>query len=349
MARLVQAPDVPLGVLPMSSLSRLASLGLLSALLLVPISARADEYDDAVPLKPLAPAAPAPAAAPPAPAPAAPAAGTIDSVHLRTGAVYRGRVVEILPNSHVTIDVPGQGTKRVAWAEVEKVIVASYTGPLPPAGGVPSAYQASTPPLDAPMVGPRARVHITGRNKIILYRRPAGSMAWSQACTSPCDAALPIGDTYRLTGNGVPQSKEFRLDAPPGGSVDINVDPPSTPGIVLGGIMAYGGGLTAYVGLILTLAGLGEDSSYGRNRHETRDAGLITMAVGTGIGALGLVVFLNSSTTDIEQKSGGHGDASAKPLDGFRREAAWKTFSPAKESASGAAPATFPLLFTKSF
>ncbi len=332
----------------MNTPARLASLGLLSALLVLPSRARADEYDDAVPLTPLTPApSPAPAAvAPPARAATAPASTTsttIDSVHTRAGALYRGRVLEILPNSHVTLEIPGQGTKRFAWADVEKVVVASYTGPLPPSSsaGTPS-YNAGTAPLDAPMAGPRARVHIHAKGRVILYRRPAGSNAWSQACASPCDTELPIGDTYRLTGNGVPQSKEFKLEAPAGGAVEISYDPPSTGGIILGGTLAYGGALTAYVGLIMALAGA-DGGSYSSSDKDLRDAGLITMLVGAGVGALGLVVFLNSSKTDIEQKSSG-----ARSNEAFVRQPSWKTISGARETAQAPA-ATFPVLFSKSF
>lgn len=332
---------------------RLASLGFLSALLLVPSIARADEYDDAVPLTPLTPAAPAAAPAPAATT-AAPAAGTVDTLQTRNGTVHRGKVLEILPNSHVSIAVPGDGTKKVPWADVEKVVVASYTGPLPPSagGGTPVPYVApSTPAIEAPMVGPKARVHISGGKRVILYRRPAGSNAWSQACSTPCDVELPIGDAYRLTGNGVPQTKEFRLQAQPGGSVDLHIDPPSTAGILLGGTMAYGGAGTAYVGLIMTLVGLDGGGSYRKTDTDLRDAGLVTMAVGAGIGALGLIVFLNSSTTDIDQQSSsGKSDASAaRPkLDAFVRQPAW-TATRTTEAAAQAPGAAFPLLLTKTF
>lgn len=323
----------------MTRATRIPGLAVMTAMLLTPALAWADEYDDAVPLAPL----PAQKATP-APAAKAPdASGAVDTVQLRSGGVHKGRVTEILPNSHVSIAVPGEGTKRFAWADVEKVVVASYTGPLPPSGATPTPYVApSTPPLDAPMNGPRARVHIRAKSRVLLYRKPAGTNAWTQACASPCDVELPIGDSYRLTGNGVPQTKEFRLEASPGGAVEIEFDPPSTPGILLGGTMAYGGAGAAYIGLLVTLASLG--NSY---EKDTRDAGLVTMAVGAGIGALGLVVFLNSSTTDIEQKSGGRAAAKAGGggLDAFVRSPSWKP----SEIASAAPGTAFPLVLTKSF
>lgn len=317
----------------------LANLGVVvvTALVAAPAVAHADEYDDAVPLKPLAPASATPPAPPPAPSTA------IDTVQLRNGTVYRGQVLEIQPNSHVSVAVPGEGTKRVAWADVEKVIVASYTGPLPPTTGGPLPYVApSTPPLEAPMKGPLARVHIHAKTRVILYRRPAGTESWTQACTSPCDVELPIGDGYRLTGNGVPQTKEFKLAAPPGGAVEIDFDPPSTPGMLLGGTMAYGGAFAAYVGLLVALA----SSSSSSRDDSTQGAGLLTLAVGSGVGALGLVIFLNSATTDIEQKSSATRAAAAPAprLDAFLRTPTWKG---AGETATPAS--TFPLVFSRTF
>jgi hypothetical protein len=270
---------------------------------------------------------------------AATSTGSIDTVQLRSGAVYRGQVLEIQPNSHVTIVVPGEGTTKVAWADVEKVVVASYTGPLPPSAGgaAPTPYvAASTPPIDAPMKGPRARVHVHAKTPVLLYRKPAGSDAWTKACASPCDVELPLGDSYRLTGNGVPQTKEFKLDAPPGGSVEIHFDPPSTPGMLFGGTLAYGGALAAYVGLIVSLASTGSSAS----RSEMRTGGLVTIAAGTGVGVVGLLLFLSSSGTDIDQKSG-----APPPRDAFLRTPTWKT---ANEATAVPAP-TFPVLLTRTF
>jgi hypothetical protein len=322
----------------MKRTARVASLGLAMAMAMATSTSRADEATDVVPLTPLALAPATAASASPATTP--PSAG-IDTVQLRNGTVYRGQVLEIQPNSHVSIAVPGAGTKKVAWADVEKVIVASYTGPLPPSttAGTPAPYVAASTPLDAPMQGPRARVRIHAKTPVLLYRKPAGTEAWSKACASPCDVELPIGDAYRLTGNGVPQTKEFRLEAPAGGSVEISFAPPSMPGMLFGGTLAYGGAIAAYVGLLVTLASTGSSAS----KSDARTAGLVTMGVGTGVGVLGLLLFLHSSGTDIDQKSGA-ARAEAR-RDAFVRTPSWKA---APETDAATAP-TFPLVFTGTF
>src|SRR5687767_641679 len=45
--------------------------------------------------------------------------GTVDTVHLRNGGMYRGHVTEILPGDHVTIIVEGKAeSQRIPWPEV---------------------------------------------------------------------------------------------------------------------------------------------------------------------------------------------------------------------------------------
>lgn len=300
---------------------------------------------------------------PPLPAPTAPATATapaasttVDAVHLRNGGFFRGRVTEIVPGDHVTVVVaPGGETKRIPWADVDRVIVASTPVPATPTTATP--VPSSTPTAPAPMVGPRARVHITSPKQVILYRRAAGTSTFQQACTSPCDLELPIGDTYRLAGNGLSQNKELHLAASPGGVVDIVVDPPSTGGMILGGFIAGAGATAAYVGVMLALVGqtVADRSCYSSSSYSCdedrddgatlRNAGLITMVVGAGITALGVVVFINNASTDISQRTGGGHQAN----DAFLRKPTWRGVASSAESANGAPAAAFPVLFTQRF
>ncbi|MCA9589087.1 MAG: hypothetical protein KC657_27430 [Myxococcales bacterium] len=313
----------------------------LFAVVALPGSALADDDDDDPPPLP-PPVAPAPA---PAPAPAATVAvpQTEDSVTLRSGGFFKGKVEQIVPGSHVTILLSEGGSRRFAWNEIEKVVVASHNAPAP---------AAPAPAHD--MKGPLARVHITAPKQVILYRRPAGTSSWVKACESPCNQELPLGDGYRVTGNGIAQSKEFNLKASPGGAVDIVVDPPATGGMVVGGIMAYGGAVGAYVGLLMTAVGLGGGScsssrtSYSSSSYScqkstaTRDAGLITMGVSAAIAGAGLLIFLNSAKTDIDQRGPATNDA-------FVRTPTWRVATSSAESALSAPPATYPLLFQGRF
>ena len=327
----------------------------------VPAIARADDDDIGTP-------PPLPAAAPPAAATTATTttASAVDTVHLRNGGMVRGHVTEIIPGDHVTILADGGEKKRVAWADVERVVVAST--PIPPAGSV--AATAEAPP---PMVGPKVRVHITSTNRVILYRKAAGTGGFTQTCDAPCDMDLPVGDTYRIAGNGIAQSKEFRLEAGPSGFVDLVVDPPSKGGMFMGGGLAGLGALTTFVGFVMAVAGAAEAgndcshyTTYGTSYSsqsscerakadgpQVRDAGLVTMLVGAGVGGLGLLVFFNSATTDVDQHHTSHDAASRSlaPRDAFVREPAWKTATstPAAEASRVTPAATFPVLFQGTF
>ena len=341
-------------------MKRAASLGVLAvtAALLVPGTASAQE--EPPPLPP--PASSDGATSTPS------TTATVDSVHLRNGGLYRGRVTEIVPGDHVTVIVEKGETKRVPWAEVDRVIVASTALPAPPtASGAPAAASA---PTAAPMVGPRARVHITSTKNVILYRRPAGTSSWVQACTSPCNEELPIGDMYRVTGNGVSASKEFRLEASPGSSVDIAIDPPSTGGIVLGGLLAGVGTTVGYVGMLVALVGAADasDTCYGgfsgsssytsscesrkSSAESARNGGLIAMGLGAAMTVGGLLIFLNSAKTDIVQTAGkgaSSGAAAPRRVDAFLRQPTWRNDASSSERAAATPAATFPVLLQGTF
>jgi hypothetical protein len=320
---------------------RVGSVLVLASLLLAPAIARAD--DDEPGLQPL---------------PAPPASSTtqtvqvvtVDSVHLRNGTLYRGHVSELVQGDHVTIRTEAGETKRIAWNDLEKVIIAS----APPPTVAPAASPETPPP---PMVGPKARVHITTSKRVILYRRPAGSSSWFKACESPCDMDLPTGDTYRIHGNNIPNSKELRLDVGPSGFVDLVVDPPNTGAMVLGGIVAGGGGLAFLVGSLMALVGAanaGLDCAHYDPRYYTsqadcqqaksngpgiRDAGLVTLGIGAAVTAAGLLVIFNSATTDVDQ----HGGKKGESKDAFVRTPTWKSATSSTPSAA------FPVLWQGTF
>lgn len=271
---------------------------------------------------------------------AAPA--TVDAVHLRNGGLYRGHVTEIVPGDHVTILVEKGEPKRVAWAEIDRVVVATTAMPPPPSSGGDQVgartIPSGTAPTPAPMNGPRARVHITSSSTVVLYRRVTGSTAWTQACTSPCDEMLPLGDSYRVTGNGVAQSSEFTLQGGPNSSIDLKVDGQSTGGMVLGGALAAIGSLVGYVGLLAVVVTL--DSS-GSSDKDARAGGLVAMGLGTVAALGGVLIFLASAKTDVTQNQTGGGGAAKN--DAWKRLPTWRT------AEAGSAPAQFPVLFSHSF
>ncbi len=255
---------------------------------------------------------------------------TIDTVHLRSGGMFRGRVTEIVPGDHVTVLLSTGETRRVAWPDVERVIVASTAvPPLPAASG----------PATAAMSGPRARVHIKAPQPSYLYRRAAGTTDFVTACQTPCDMEMPIGDTYKIGGSGFSTTSEFKLDAVAGGSVELIVDGPNWAGIVGGGAITVGGAAVAYIGAIFALAGQScINDPYSSGCKEVRDKGLVALAIGAAAIAVGLVIVFPSVKTDFAQKGGASKDA-------FLRTPTWRSASTTTEGE----PTTFPLLYTTRF
>ena len=306
-------------------------------------------------------AAPAWAQDPPPPLPAptvsekpSTAPVTTDAVHLRNGGLYRGHVTEIVPGDHVTILVDHGDAKKLPWGDIEKVIVATTAipnGPTAQAGDQVGAriIPPASAPTVAPMNGPKVRVHITSSSTVVLYRRVQGSTAWTQACTSPCNVDLPLGDSYRVNGNGVSQSNEFSLQGTAGSTVDIKVDGSSTAGMVLGGGLTGLGALVGYVGLVALAVSLGDN--YHGDEKAARVGGLVAMGLGTVAMVGGLLIFLASAKTDVTQNQTGTSSGKKNGVspsertiatDAFRRDPTWRT-------AEATAPTQFPVLFSHAF
>lgn len=253
--------------------------------------------------------------------------------------MLRGRVTEIVPGDHVTVLLMGGELKRVPWLEVDRVVVGNGpAGGVSGGGAVPSPTTA-TPPAPPPMVGPTVRVHLKGTGVLHLYRRPAGTSDFVKACESPCDIDVPVGDTYKVGGSGVTTTKEFRIDPVASGKfVEITVDGPNYFGIAGGGLLTLAGGISAYVGILLALAGTGGgDSSSAR---EVRNVGLGALLVGGGLIAVGLLIVFPSIRTDLSQDT----KTMNARRDGFLRSPTWRT-----TETTAPSNATFPIMFERSF
>lgn len=306
-----------------------------------------------------------PALPPPAASGARVPTAVLDNVYLRNGGLYRGRVTELAPKDHVTIVVEGGETKRIPWADVDRVIVSSM--PVPPAKPATPAAAPAAPAPAPPAKEELAFVHVTTPKPVIVYRRPPGSIAWEQVCASPCDKELPVSGTYRVVGNGV-AAKELGLQANPGERVEIKVDPSSTFGMLAGGVLMAAGVVGAVVASEMqkaehdrasasascTHTGGGyygpcsSGGSYGQDDTSTSSA--IGLAAGGALIA-GVVVFLFAMRTDVTPITTRSAAASApKPAsrDAFVRRPTWRSVS-SVERATAAPGAMFPLLFNHAF
>lgn len=133
---------------------------------------------------------------------------TTDTVHLRSGGLVLGRVTEIVAGDHVSLVVSGGETRSIPWSDVERLVIATTSFPPRPPAAVPDKEVVA-----APMVGPRARVHIEGSGAAYLYRRAAGTTEFVTACESPCDLEMPLGDTYVSMQSDLTQKGDKRAKA----------------------------------------------------------------------------------------------------------------------------------------
>jgi hypothetical protein len=273
-----------------------------------------------------------------------------DSVYLRNGGLFRGHITELVPKDHVTIEVDGGDTTRVAWGEVDHVIVGPVL--LPPATSIaPPVVASAPPPLPPPAEEPGlARVHVSSPKPVFLYRRPPGSTAWEKVCESPCDAELPVSGTYRVTGNGI-AAKELALNANAGESVVLEVAPSSTAGVVAGVALTVAGLAATNVAMAMEPchSAHAASTSCASSSDETRMSDVVGMA-----GALalvgGIVLIVVSARTGVGVESHRH-EAPSPPgpdphaLDAFLRRPTWRSVS----STERAALPTLPLVFERSF
>ncbi len=80
--------------------------------------------------------------------PVAPAGG--DIVFLENGGLYRGRLTEIVPGDHVTVQVEGGDAKTIPWAEIERIVAANGPAAAPSILRPDGAREEPTRPAQAP-------------------------------------------------------------------------------------------------------------------------------------------------------------------------------------------------------
>jgi hypothetical protein len=252
--------------------------------------------------------------------------GALDAGHTKDGGRLRGAGVECVPGDHVTITLPTGETRRVPWAQVERVETSARTS------------QSTAAP--APKEGPLVKVHISGEPSAVLDRRPAGMETWVPACAAPCDEDLPLGDEYRLSGPGLRSSRQFRLDGSPGGRVELHVNPSSKTSWWVGaGVGGMGLVIDLYALYFVALGSAmmhesctsNNDGYYYSNNCSAdrgaggsmRNVGLVMLIPGTVAAVVGGGMMLANWRTGITQTSG-TSEAKAKPLDAFKRSAEFR-------------------------
>jgi hypothetical protein len=267
-----------------------------------------------------------------------------DTIVLKSGGLYRGTLVDVVPNDHARILLDTGEVVNVPWSAVDHVD-ANARGPAAP----PSADAVARPPAPSPQ---RIFVHLGGAPDAVLEKKGAGR-EWAPACASPCDKWLPADGTYRVGGPDIRSSTIFALAGPPGGRVDIDVDPASKAAFV-GGIVATSVGYGVVpVGLLIMLFGAIANSTCDFSSESNCSssssgdglvaAGAITAVAGALVGTIGVVEIVSNAHSAAPQSV--HGGDQAAPT--ALRAPAWVD-APAYARALPAAPTTTPV-YTFSF
>lgn len=112
-------------------------------------------------------------------------------------------------------------------------------------------------------------------------------------CSSPCDAAVPVGATMRVVFAGNREEPhDFVMTAEDGGDVDLEVRSPSKGAVAGGIVMIAGGGVVALVGLILVAVSADTKSS---THVDLTTSGLVCLLGGGALTAGGIVLIANRS------------------------------------------------------
>jgi hypothetical protein len=202
--------------------------------------------------------------------------------------------------------VPKSATAGPALSAILSVALAAASAP---AAAEPLYASGAAAPSAAPAW---TRVHIVTLAPTVVLERRLGSLPgdpgqlprgpysngepqWQPACTAPCDAAVPLGGDYRITGEGVTTSSSFALHGP---TTQLRVDAGShglrragTYLAVIGFLGAIAGGIFLGVSAIhpagQTSSGLGTGGY----------ACIAALAGGGGIGLVGIGMIVGGGTS----------------------------------------------------
>ena len=260
----------------------------------------------------------------PAPLPAAAPGDAERIVVTRDGGMYRGTVVELVPQDHLTLKLATGELRRLAWGDIQSQANVAPVAPAPPAGYAAPPAGYATPPGYMPQPVPPAPgvlVRIDSPNPRTQLYRSAGTsdiagMAaqgyfvgrvehWELVCNGTCETRVDPFSRYQIRGSNMPVSAAFEL---PGGrpQVDLRVQPGSIGRRVGGwvgltlGVLALSTGASLLVTAAIT-TGFQEPGTSGYSAALLRSqnlkvAGGVTLGLGAAGLATGIALIVTSKT-----------------------------------------------------
>jgi hypothetical protein len=145
-------------------------------------------------------------------------------------------------------------------------------------------------------------------DKEVVLESLAPGEQWELACTAPCDAELPLGNQYRISGPSIRRSRPFAITASPGQHAVITVSAGSKGAFAGGVALLSVGAAAAAVGLFVFAIGATECSDGGvvvcvdgyAPNSGLVVAGAVTLLVGVGTLLSGVALMSDSRTREAQ-------------------------------------------------
>ncbi|MGH7329102.1 MAG: hypothetical protein ACREJX_12195, partial [Polyangiaceae bacterium] len=142
------------------------------------------------------------------------------------------------------------------------------------AASVTTASASLHAQLPPPPSDDQVFVHLAG-DKVVLEEDSDDTdwhEDWTKVCESPCDAAVPLHDIYRVEGPGIRPSAPFHLQGQAGDIVDVHVTAAESANFFIGVTTTVAGGGTTLVGLVgWYLSALSDNISFFGEDRPTRN------------------------------------------------------------------------------
>ena len=234
-------------------------------------------------------------------------------VRLPNGSIYRGELVELVPDDHITIRLATGAVKRFDWASITSVSTPApaETGtPAPAATPEPRPFPAPDRKADLPSNSNQTVVQIESENEGVALNQitsighvigtgAVGSIyAWKQRCRIPCSVAVERDAQYFISGDGITPSGVFSLPQLP--SVTLSVKAGSLRFRSSGLMLTIFGGIAVIGGLSsLIMIPIFSSTDTAGFKHDNSGY-LIGGGVATGLGSVllisGIVMVMRSKT-----------------------------------------------------
>jgi hypothetical protein len=197
----------------------------------------------------------------------------------------------------------------------------------PPARGAAAPYDGSPPqllqppnsgpPIAAPVVTLRA-----DNPRAVLQRF---QLRWQDICVTPCGVPVDPAGTYRIAGDTIRPSTEFRMPLPPG-PVLIDTQTGSTLKHSGGLVLAIGGGVSALVGIVYLVKASNTPPSVDQaGKGEMNAIGVIYLLIGGVLMAVGIPMSMSSTEVSVfnwREPPGGRRETETGPVP--RLPGAWR-------------------------